>query len=70
MGTEGKVFVGFVINKDGSIVDVGIVKGISAECDKEAMRVVQMMPPWKAGKQNGKAVRVKFILPINFKLSN
>jgi protein TonB len=70
MGTEGRVFVGFVINKDGSIVDVGIVKGISAECDKEAMRVVQMMPPWKAGKQNGKAVRVKFILPINFKLSN
>ncbi len=70
MGTEGKVFVGFVINKDGSIVDVGIVKGISAECDKEAMRVVQLMPPWKAGKQNGKAVRVKFILPINFKLSN
>jgi protein TonB len=70
MGTEGKVFVGFVINKDGSIVDVAIVKGISAECDKEAMRVIQMMPPWKAGKQNGKAVRVKFILPINFKLSS
>jgi protein TonB len=70
MGTEGKVFVGFVINKDGTIVDVSIVKGISSECDKEAMRVIQMMPSWKAGKQNGKAVRVKFILPINFKLSS
>ncbi len=70
MGTEGKVFVSFVINKDGTLEDVSVVKGISAECDKEAMRVVQMMPNWKPGKQNGKAVRVKFIYPFNFKLSN
>ena len=70
MGVEGKVFVGFVVNKDGSITGVEIVKGISTECDKEATRVVQLMPPWKVGKQNGKPVRVKFIVPINFKLAN
>jgi protein TonB len=70
MGTEGKVFVSFTVNKDGSITDVEAVKGISAECDKEATRVVQIMPPWKVGKQNGKPVRVKFVLPVSFKLNN
>jgi periplasmic protein TonB len=70
MGTEGKVFIQFVVNKDGSITDVDAIKGISIECDKEAQRVVAMMPKWKVGKQNGKPVRVKYVLPINFKLSN
>jgi periplasmic protein TonB len=69
MGTEGKVFVGFVVNKDGGITDVETIKGISAECDKEAARVVSLMPHWKVGKQNGKPVRVKYVLPINFKLA-
>jgi periplasmic protein TonB len=70
MGTEGKVFVQFVVNKDGTIQDVNVIKGVSAELDKEAARLIQLMPAWKAGKQNGKAVRVKFVLPVNFKLSN
>ena len=70
MGTEGKVFVSFVVNKDGAISDVETIKGISTECDKEAARVVSLFPPWKVGKQNGKPVRVKYVLPINFKLAN
>ncbi len=70
MGTEGRVFVGFVVNTDGKITDVQTVKGISMDCDKEAARVVQMMPPWKAGKQNGRPVRVRFVLPVNFKLAD
>lgn len=70
MGTEGRVFVGFVVNLDGKITDVTTVKGISADCDKEASRVIMMMPPWKPGKQNGRAVRVRFVLPVNFKLAD
>ena len=70
MGTEGRVFIGFVVNGDGQITDVTTVKGISMECDQEATRVIQMMPPWKAGKQNGRAVRVRFVLPVNFKLAD
>jgi protein TonB len=70
MGTEGKVFVGFVVNADGRITDVSLVKGISMELDKEASRVVQSMPPWKPGKQNGRAVRARFVLPVNFKLAD
>ena len=68
MGTEGQVFVSFVIDKEGKISDVQVVKGISADCDKEAIRVVSMMPPWKPGKQNGRAVKSRFVLPIRFKL--
>ena len=70
MGTEGRVFIGFVVNLDGKITDVTTVKGISMDCDKEASRVIQLMPPWKAGKQNGRAVRVRFVLPVNFKLAD
>jgi periplasmic protein TonB len=69
MGIEGTVFVGFVVDSEGKINDVKTVKGISAECDKEAERVIKLMPPWKAGKQNGKAVKVRFVLPIKFKLA-
>jgi periplasmic protein TonB len=68
MGIEGSVFVSFVVDTDGKIGDVQTVKGISADCDKEAMRVVQAMPRWKAGKQNGKPVKVRFVLPIKFVL--
>lgn len=68
MGIEGQVFVSFVVDTEGKISEVTTIKGISADCDKEAVRVVQMMPPWKAGKQNGKPVKVRFVLPIKFKL--
>jgi len=68
MGTEGSVFVSFVIDKEGKISDVQVLKGISTECDKEAVRVVSLMPPWKPGKQNGRAVKSRFVLPIKFKL--
>jgi protein TonB len=69
MGVEGSVYVSFVIDRDGNISDPQIIKGISAECDKEAIRVVKLMPPWKPGKQNGKAVRCRFVLPIKFRLA-
>ena len=68
MGVDGKVFVQFVVDKEGKISDVQVIKGVSADCDKEAVRVVQMMPAWKPGKQNGKAVKARFVLPIRFKL--
>lgn len=68
MGTEGKVFVQFVVNKEGKISDVSVVKGIGSGCDEEAARVVGIMPNWRPGKQNGKAVNVRYIVPINFTL--
>lgn len=68
MGVEGTVYVSFVVNTDGSIQDVGILRGIGAGCDEEAMRVVRMAPNWNPGKQRGRAVRVKMSLPIRFKL--
>jgi len=68
MGIEGKVFVEFVINRDGSIQDVKAIKGIGAGCDEEAVRVIQSAPSWKAGKQRGKPVRQRMVLPITFKL--
>lgn len=69
MGIDGKVFVQFVVSKDGSISEVKAIRGISADCDKEAERVVSMMPKWKPGKQNGKAVNVRYVIPIQFKLN-
>jgi periplasmic protein TonB len=68
MGIEGKVFVEFVINRDGSITDVRAIKGIGAGCDEEAVRVVQSAPPWNPGKQRGKPVRQRYVVPIIFKL--
>jgi protein TonB len=68
MGVEGKVFVEFVIERDGSITDVKAIKGIGAGCDEEAVRVLQGSPKWKAGKQRGKPVRQRMVLPIAFKL--
>jgi protein TonB len=68
MGVEGKVFVEFVVNRDGSIQDVKVVKGIGAGCDEEAVRVVASAPPWNPGKQRGKPVRSRFVVPITFKL--
>jgi protein TonB len=68
MGIEGKVFVEFVINRDGTILDVKAIKGIGAGCDEEAVRVIQSAPSWKPGKQRGKPVRQRMVLPITFKL--
>lgn len=68
MGVEGRVFVEFVVNRDGTIVDVRSIKGIGAGCDEEAVRIVQSAPAWKPGKQRGKAVRQKMVIPIIFKL--
>jgi protein TonB len=68
MGIEGKVFVQFVVDKDGSITEVQAVKGIGAGCDEEAVKVIQNSPKWQAGKQRGRPVKVRMILPITFKL--
>ncbi|MCM1035683.1 MAG: energy transducer TonB [Paludibacter sp.] len=68
-GIQGRVICQFVVNRDGSIVDVEVVRsGGDASLDKEAMRVIKSMPKWKPGKQRGKAVRVKYTVPVNFKL--
>jgi len=69
MGVDGTVYVQFVVSKDGSISEVKTIRGISADCDREAERVVKAMPAWKAGRQNGKPVFVRFVLPIKFKLN-
>lgn len=67
-GIEGKVFVQFVVEKDGSISQIEVVRGIGAGCDEEAIKAIKSMPAWKPGKQNGKPVRVRFTLPVLFKL--
>lgn len=66
--TQGRVVCQFVVNRDGSIVDVEIYRSVDPSLDKEAMRVIKLMPKWQPGVQNGKPVRVKFYLPVNFKL--
>lgn len=68
-GIQGRVICQFVVNKDGSICDIDVVRSSGeASLDKEAVRVIKSMPKWKPGKQRGKAVRVKFTLPVNFRL--
>lgn len=67
-GVSGKVFVQFVVGQDGSISKVDILKGLGFGCDEEAERVIKLMPHWSAGKQSGRAVAVKFTLPISFQL--
>jgi protein TonB len=67
---QGKVFLSFIVEKDGSITDIETMKGIGFGCDEEAMRVVKLMPKWIAGKQNGRNVRVKFTIPVFFKLDD
>jgi len=70
MGNKGRVICTFVVEKDGSITDIKVVRGVSPSIDKEAMRVISEMPNWKPGFQNGRAVRVKFTLPVHFKITN
>jgi protein TonB len=67
-GIQGKVYVSFVVDRNGSISNVKVTRGVDASLDQEAVRVVKMMPKWIPGKQNGEAVRVSFTVPINFVL--
>jgi len=67
-GIAGRVYVAFVVNADGSIVDAQVTKGIGFGCDEEALRVIRLMPRWKPGKQSGQPVRVRFTMPIVFAL--
>ena len=69
MGNEGRVICTFVVEKDGSITDIKVIRGVSPTIDKEAVRVISEMPNWKPGFQNGRIVRVKFTLPVHFKIT-
>jgi TonB family protein len=68
MGVEGKVWVTFIVEKDGSISNIKISKGVNADLDREAIRIVSLFPNWSPGMQNGHPVRSQFVLPIPFKL--
>ena len=67
-GIEGKVLVQFVVAKDGSIDNVNVIQKVHPLLDAEAVRVVKLLPKWKPGKKDGKAVRVRFTLPVTFKI--
>ena len=69
-GVSGKVYLSFVVEKDGTITDVKVVKGIGYGCDDEAMRVIKKSPRWKAGMQNNLPVRVRYNMPISYTISN
>ncbi|MBR6093018.1 MAG: M56 family metallopeptidase [Bacteroidales bacterium] len=69
-GIEGRVFVQFVVEKDGSLSSFTVLRGVSDELDAEAIRVLKVMPKWKPGMNDGKPVRVQFVMPFNFKLSD
>lgn len=68
IGLEGKIYVQFVVEKDGSITNVNVINDIGGGCGKEAARVVKLMPKWSPGMQNGRKVRVRYTLPFNFEL--
>ena len=67
-GIQGRVICAFVVNRDGSIVDAEVLRGVDPSLDKEALRVIMAMPKWKPGKQRGKPVRVKYTVPVTFRL--
>ena len=67
-GVMGRVFIGFVVERDGSVNEVRVLRGIGGGCDEEAVRVISSMPKWKPGMQDGKAVRVRYQIPIHFKI--
>jgi len=69
MNIEGKVYVQFVVDKDGTLTDVKVLKGIGAGCDKEAISIIQNAPKWNPGKQRGRPVKVRMVIPIVFQLS-
>ncbi len=68
IGISGRVFVEFVVDKDGSLTDAKVVKGIGGGCDEEAIRVINRAPKWKPGKQRGRPVKVRMTVPVFFKL--
>ena len=67
-GIHGRVSCSFVVEKDGSVTDVQVLRGVDPSLDKEAIRVITAMPKWKPGKQRGKPVRVKYTVPVTFRL--
>ncbi len=67
-GIQGRVIVTFTVERDGSVADAKIVRGVDPSLDKEALRVINSMPKWKAGMQRGKPVRVKYTIPVTFRL--
>ncbi len=67
-GEEGRVFVSYVVEKDGRISNVSVLRGFDKDCDAEAVRVIKNMPNWEPGQQRGKAVRVQYNMPIVFSL--
>jgi protein TonB len=69
MGVEGKVFVEFVVEKDGTLSSFTVIKGIGAGCDEEAIRILQLSPAWSPGKQRGQPVKQRMVLPIHFKMA-
>ncbi|MCD7937040.1 MAG: energy transducer TonB [Tannerellaceae bacterium] len=69
-GIQGRVTCTFTINQDGSVVDAEVLRGVDPSLDREALRVIGTMPKWKPGYQRGKAVKVKYTLPITFRLKN
>lgn len=68
-GIQGRVTVSFIVEKDGRVSNVRLLRSVQPALDKEAIRVVKSMPKWTPGKQNGKPVRVRFNLPVMFKLN-
>lgn len=69
-GIMGMVVIRFVVERDGLITNMEVLKDIGAGCAQEAMRVIKTMPKWNAGEQNGNAVRVSFVLPVKFELTD
>lgn len=69
MGVEGKVYVQFVVDTDGSLTDVKVIRGIGGGCDEEAVRIFEKAKKWSPGKQRGRAVKQRIVLPINFRLA-
>ena len=68
-GIEGTVYVEFVVEKNGSLTNINIKRGIGGGCDQESVRVVKLMPKWRPGMQNSKPVKTKFVMPIKFILN-
>ena len=69
-GIQGRVYVSFIIDEKGNVTDVELKKGKNKHLDKEAIRVIKSMPQWTSGKQRGKAVKVKYVIPVSYKLRN
>lgn len=67
-GIQGRVTCQFVVNRDGSVVDAVVLRGVDPSLDREALRIISLMPKWAPGEQRGKPVRVKYTLPVVFRL--